>query len=105
MATPANTTTLSDKEYDLHYKLVKMIAALQVSLELMDMLEGTTAYKQDIKFYGKAFIKASEKYLTHVHTHLNDEESEKTLMGMERAIKLIIDTEINDLYLVGHKED
>jgi hypothetical protein len=105
METPANTTSLTDKEYDLHYKLVKMISALQVSLELMDMLEGTTAYRQDIKFYGKAFIKATEKYLTNVHTHLEDEESEKTLMGMERAIKLIIDTEINDLYVVGHKEN
>jgi hypothetical protein len=105
METPTNPPSLTDKEYDLHYKLVKMIAALQVSLELMDMLEGTTAYKQEIKFYGKAFTKATEKYLTYVHTHLNDEQSEKTLMGMERAIKLIIDTEINDLYVVGHKED
>lgn len=105
METQGNITSLPEKELKLHYQLVKMMATMQVVVELMDDFAGTDAYKKDIKFYGKGFLKYAEAHLNMMHKHLLDEESEKTLMSIERAVKTIIETEIEDLYLVGHRED
>lgn len=106
METKENTIkSLEEKELRLHYELVKMMATMQVVVELMDDFANTGAYKKDLKFYGKGFLKYAEEHLNMMHKHLMDEESEKTLMAIERAVKTIIETEIEDLYLIGHREE
>lgn len=105
METPANITNLTEKELKLHYQLVKMMATMQVVVELMDEMAGTSAFKKDIKFYGKGFLKHAEQHLNMMHKFLPDEDSEKTLMAIERSVKTIVETELEDLYFIGHRED
>lgn len=85
------------------YSLVKLVATLQLTLEFIDDLQGTSAYKHNLKRQAKLFISEVEKELDKVYKALDSEEKEETFMSIQRGIEVIINSSMEDIYIKGHR--
>jgi hypothetical protein len=77
---------------------VKLVVALQCSLEIMDDLKHTSLYSQRVKFT----INNLEKLLeSHLRDPLNTlfEDNEMTFMAIQRGVHQLLNTPLEDLCL------
>jgi hypothetical protein len=85
------------------HTLVKLVATLQLTLELIDDLQGTTAYKHNLKRQAKLFNDEVEKELNLIYRHLDSDEKEETFMSIQRGIQTVISSSMEELYIKGHR--
>lgn len=88
---------MTNSEYELHKIIVKFVACSQVLVELMDELEGTRVYRQDIKFQIKNLSMNLEKFLTKAYTNIQDAEHEEIYMTVERGARILLDTSVEQM--------
>ena len=85
------------EEYEV--LLAKLVVVMQTQLELMDELKGTKLYKHDIRFMTNRLEKAIEMYLDKPYKSLDDEEKERSLMALQRGVRNIIDSSLEEIYI------
>jgi len=85
------------REYEL--LLAKLIVIMQTQLELMDEMKNTTMYRQDVKFLTNKLEKEMEKYLNKAYIALDDEEKERSFMALQRGVRNIIDSSLEEIYI------
>lgn len=91
-------------EEKLEYKLVKLIVLMQTQLELFDALQGTTAYKHNIKRSINMLSKDLEAYLSKMYVHLEmDREKEESFICITRGVEQILNTSVQELFEAGYK--
>lgn len=88
---------MTNSEYELHKIIVKFVACSQVLVELMDELEGTKVYRQDIKFQIKNLSKSLEGFLTKAYTNIQDPEHEEIYMTVERGARILLNTSVEEM--------
>lgn len=88
---------MTNSEYELHKVIVKFVACSQVLVELMDELEGTKVYRQDIKFQIKNLSKSLEGFLTKAYTNIQDPEHEEIYMTVERGARILLNTSVEEM--------
>lgn len=72
---------------------------MQTQLELMDEMKNTTMYRQDVKFLTNKLEKEMEKYLNKAYIALDDEEKERSFMALQRGVRNIIDSSLEEIYI------
>lgn len=85
------------EEYEV--LLAKLAAVMQTQLELMDEMKGTALYRQDIRFLTNKLEKAIEQYLNKIYGALDDEEKERSFMALQRGVRNIIDSSLEEIYI------
>lgn len=91
-------------EEKLEYKLVKLIILMQAQLELFDDLQGTTAYKHNIKRSINMLSKELESYLSKMYVHIDmDKEKEETFLCITRGVEKLLKAHIDYLFDSGYK--
>jgi hypothetical protein len=86
----------------LEYTLVKLVACMQVSLELFDELKETKIYRHDIKSGINNLSKKLEDHLGMVYHHIDgDQEKEEAFMAIQRAVQQMVATPIEEMYAMG----
>ena len=88
---------MTNSEYELHKVIVKFVACSQVLVELMDELEATKVYRQDIKFQIKNLSKSLEGFLTKAYTNIQDPEHEEIYMTVERGARILLNTSVEEM--------
>jgi hypothetical protein len=85
------------RQYEL--LLAKLVVIMQTQLELMDEMKNTTMYRQDVKFLTNKLEKEMEKYLNKAYIALDDEEKERSFMALQRGVRNIIDSSLEEIYI------
>jgi hypothetical protein len=65
----------------------------------MDEMKNTTMYRQDVKFLTNKLEKEMEKYLNKAYIALDDEEKERSFMALQRGVRNIIDSSLEEIYI------
>jgi hypothetical protein len=84
------------------HSFIKLLVCMQAGLELMDNLEGTSLYRQEVKQVLRNTSKVLSKKLDGAYKFINDEEKEETLRSIDRAIHSILDTSVENLFAEGY---
>lgn len=88
----------------LEYTLVKLVACMQVCLELFDDLKQTKVYRHDIKSGFNNLSKKLESHLSTIYKHIDgDLEKEETFLAVQRAIDEILETPLEKLFEQGYE--
>ena len=90
-----------DLEHAQH-SFIKLLVCMQAGLELMDDLEGTSLYRQEVKQVLRNTSKVLTKKLNGAYTFIDDEEKEETMRSIDRAIHLILDNSVETLFQEGY---
>lgn len=88
-----------EEQLELHKKAVKLMAALQVCLEIMDELKYTTVYKHKIKMNMNRLEEEIERYLFDPLKTIDTVEKEETFLSVQKSIAEIIETNVEELFL------
>ena len=92
---------MSPEELQLHLTIIKLVVTSQVLVELIDDVEGTSMYRQDIKFYAKNLSKRLLKTLDATYKFIEDPEKEETYSIVERGYRKLLNTTVNELFDIG----
>lgn len=92
---------MSPEELQLHLTIIKLVVTSQVIVELIDEVQGTSMYRQDIKFHAKNLSEKLLKTLNATYKFLDDPEKEDTYTIVERGYRKLLDTTINEFYDIG----
>lgn len=92
---------MTPEQYELHKNMIKLVACSQVVIELIDELQGTQAYRHDVKFHAKGLADKLDKFLGQSYSYLTKGENEDTYRTVERGIRRCLETPIEDLYELG----
>lgn len=92
---------MSPEELQLHLTIIKLVVTSQVLVELIDDVEGTSMYRQDIKFYAKNLSERLLKTLNSTYKFLDDPEKEETYSIVERGYRKLLNTTVNELFDIG----
>ena len=84
------------------HDFIKLLICLQASVELMDELEGTNLYRQEIKQVLNKTNKVLTSKINTVYRFIDDEEKEETFRSIDRAIHSILDTSLETLFAEGY---
>lgn len=90
-----------DLEHAQH-SFIKLLVCMQAGLELMDDLEGTTLYRQEVKQVLRNTSKVLTKKLDGAYKFIDDEEKEETFRSIDRAIHLILNNSVQVLFDEGY---
>ena len=85
------------QEYEV--LLAKLAVVMQTQLELMDEMRGTKLYRQDIRFLVNKLEKAIEQYLNKIYNAIDDDEKERSFMALQRGVRNIIDSSLEEIYI------
>ena len=78
-----------------HKKALKCMVFAQSFVESLDDFGGTTAYRQQLKLKGAAFVKEVDKFLNHTYKNGSTDTSLINLIeGMQIAIDKVIDEDV-----------
>ena len=91
------------RQYEL--LLAKLVVIMQTQLELMDEMKNTTMYRQDVKFLTNKLEKEMEKYLNKAYIALDDEEKERSFMALQRGVRNIIDSSLEEIYIQSRETE
>lgn len=92
------------KDQSLELKLVKLIILMQAQLELFDELQGTNAYRHNIKRSINLLSKDLEEFLSKMYVHLDmDREKEETFLCVKRGAEQLLEASVNELFDAGYK--
>jgi len=86
------------------YTLVKLIVCLQTLVELFDELQGTAAYKHNLKRQINLLAQQVESELSKIYSFIDDNEKEETFMSIQRAITKIVESPVEELFEEGFKK-
>jgi len=92
---------MSPEELQLHLTIIKLVVTSQVLVELIDDVEGTSMYRQDIKFHAKNLSKRLLKTLDATYKFIEDPEKEETYSIVERGYRKLLNTTVNELFDIG----
>lgn|SRR6056300_479576 len=87
-----------EEQVELHKKALKLMASLQLSLELMDDLKYTTVYKHKIRNQINQLEKSLEKFLFDPLKSINTLEKEETFVSIQNSISIILEARVEDLF-------
>jgi len=91
-------------EEKLEYTLVKLVACMQVSLELFDELKETKIYRHDIKSGFNNLSKKLEDHLRIIYKHIDgDQEKEEAFLAVQRSVNEILETPLEKLFERGYE--
>jgi hypothetical protein len=76
----------------------KLVILHQCQLELLDDLQGTTLYRQDIKFLTNQLIKKLEEHLDKYLKTLDDDEKEFSFLSIQRGMQKLLDLSLEELH-------
>lgn len=89
---------------ELELKLVKLVALMQVQLELFDALQGTSAYRHNIKKGINMLSKDLEAYLSNMYKHLDmDQQKEESYMAIQRGLETLLNTSVEEAFDLGYQ--
>ena len=89
---------------ELELKLVKLVALMQVQLELFDALQGTSAYRHNIKKGINMLSKDIEAYLSNMYKQLDlDREKEESYMAIQRGVEMLLNTSVEEAFDLGYQ--
>ena len=92
------------KDQSLELKLVKLIILMQAQLELFDELQGTNAYRHNIKRSINLLSKDLEEFLSKMYVHIDmDHEKEETFLCVKRGVEQLLESSVNELFDAGYK--
>ena len=84
------------------HSFIKLLVCMQAGVELMDDLEGTSLYRQEVKHVLKNTSKVLSKKLDGAYKFIDNEEKEETMRSIDRAIHLILDNSVETLFTEGY---
>ena len=90
-----------DLEHAQH-SFIKLLVCMQAGLELMDDLEGTTLYRQEVKQVLRNTSKVLTKKLDGAYKFIDDEEKEETFRSIDRGIHQIVESSVQNLFDNGY---
>jgi hypothetical protein len=87
-----------EEQVELHKKALKLMASLQLSLELMDDLKYTTVYKHKIRNQINQLEKSLERFLFDPLKSIDTLEKEETFVSIQNSISIILEARVEDLF-------
>ena len=84
------------------HSFIKLLVCMQAGVELMDDLEGTSLYRQEVKQVLRNTSKVLTKKLDGAYKFIDDAEKEETMRSIDRAIHLILDNSVETLFTEGY---
>jgi|TARA_R110000822_G_scaffold75560_3_gene181769 signal recognition particle GTPase len=95
---------MKGRDEKLEFLLIKLVVAMQTTIELFDEFKETKIYRHDLKMGTNNLCRKFEDKLKDIYKHIeDDEEKEETFMAIQRSINKILDSTLQELYEEGYE--